>query len=74
MARVFSPVFNTGGELVGMQAEVRETLRPEDRATLTRLVAIDDPSNSAGYFQQKLDALESIAADRKLNIDPGMKR
>ncbi len=73
MGNVYSPKFNTSGELAGLQAVSRETSRPGDVATLTRLAAIQDPGNSAAIFQQKLDALDSAAPGRKPNIDPGMK-
>ncbi len=73
MGRVFSPSFNEAGDLAGLQAVSRETSRPGDAATLTRLAAIQDPGNSAASFQQRLDALESAAPGRKLTIDPGMK-
>ena len=73
MGRVISPRFNSDGELAGLQAVSRETSRPGDAATLTRLAAIQDPGNSAAFFQQKLDALDTAAPGRKLIIDPGMK-
>lgn len=73
MGRVFSPKFNEAGDLAGLQAVTRETTRPGDAATLTRLAAIQDPGHSAAVFQQKLDALDSAAPGRKPAIDPGMK-
>lgn len=73
MGRVFSPKFNDDGELAGMQAVGRDTSRPGDVATLTRLAAIQDPGNSAPFFQQKLEAIDSMAPGRKLSIDPGVK-
>lgn len=73
MGRVFSPKFDDNGSVAGLNIEARETFRPGDAATLTRLAAIQDPGNSAAYFQQRLDTIDSAAPGRKLSVDPGMK-
>lgn len=77
MGNVYSPKFKDNddgdGDVAGLTATVRETTRPDDEATLRRLILIRDPGNSAAVFQQLLDARENTTPHAKPHFDPGMK-